>query len=574
MAADVKLRAKAARIRKEREQNSVTQATPKLGLLDWSVSHRENLIPDRPFDLVHHAYLKTIYACTAKEIVIHKAGQMGISEYLISAAMHACDQRNATVLYVFPTDAHVSDFSAARLGPAIEASPYLQSVLIEGSGKGGKRGSDKVTLKRIRNRYLYFRGAAVKIDGNASQLKSIDADLLVLDELDEMDQRAPAIAKKRLGHSMIGEIRYASTPTYHGVGIHAAYLDTNQLVWEVQCPACKKAQTVTIRHCVTEFDTLDRPTAWHQDKDGKPVLLCNNPKCKKPLPAEALTGEDGTGHWVSALTGYEYQPAEANRDDSVGFHVTKFMSPALDLDSIIQGLASNDETRRKEAINQDLGEPYKPKGTGITDADLDGLRGDYHLGGREACFMGVDVGSVLNVVIRAKEDPETGERKALYIGEVDSFEDVGRLIKQFKPVVCVIDALPETRKARELQSDFRFGQVWICYYTQGATGSKKQDPSQWDYKERQITADRTRTLDAMYGHFFDGINTLPAEARDIKRYYAQIKAPVRTVVKGKDGVTVAKYIESSADHYAHAENYCSIAASRPFVKATHHKVTY
>lgn len=553
-----------------------------MDLLSWATDYRKELIPDRGFDLENHGYLKQIYADVSpkaygewqkhgrlpskddavREMVLYKSGQMGVSEYLLSFAMHACDRKKATVLYVFPNDGAVSDFSAARLGPAIEASPYLQSIIRDGGNTKGRRGADKVTLKRFRNRYLYFRGGHVKPDGNAAQLKSVDADVLILDELDEIDFRAPSIARKRLGHSQIGQIRLASTPTYYGIGIHAAYLETTRHRWAIKCLDCNHWQTVGINHCVTEYDDLERPREWHTDDDGNPILLCE--WCGRPLPPEWLTGRSAPAEWVSDFPDREI----------IGYHITKFMSPVINLSDMLRALRSSDETVRKEATNQDLGEPYKPRGVGLTDDDLDELRRDYGLGSRAPCYMGVDVGTVLNVVIRAKEDTETGERKALFIGTVESFEEVGRLINRFKPLSCVIDALPETRKARELQGEFKRGQIWLCYYNGMTIGSKKEEPANWNYRERQVTVDRTRTLDSTYNLFFDGQNTLPADARDIDDYYQQVKAPVRTVEKMKDGNNVVRYIESGPDHYAHAENYCNIATMRPYVKASAGQLSY
>jgi hypothetical protein len=177
---------------------------PKRGyanLWEWTAANRPFLVPGRPFRMDNHLYLKEIYECTDLEIILMKASQMGASEWLVSYAAYICDEKDGTVLYLFPTEGHVSDFSTARLGPAIEASEYLSKIVIDGSGQGGQRGSDRISLKRIRDRFLYFRGSKVQADGKAPQLKSIDADVLIMDEVDELDPRAPAIAKKRLGHA-------------------------------------------------------------------------------------------------------------------------------------------------------------------------------------------------------------------------------------------------------------------------------------------------------------------------------------------------------------------------------------
>jgi hypothetical protein len=124
----------------------------------------------------------------------------------------------------------------------------------------------------------------------------------------------------------------------------------------------------------------------------------------------------------------------------------------------------------------------------------------------------------------------------------------------------VIDALPETRKAREFQDDFGPGVVWLAYYVAQKTGTKAEDPVQWRDDDGVVNLDRTRTLDQTYSRFYEGENTLPGHARDVRDYYDQIKAPVRRLEDGPQGKKVAVYVESAPDHLAHAENYCMVAS--------------
>ena len=238
--------------------------------------HRRLLALGRPFDLVQHKYLVGLYADTSPYIVICKAGQTGISEYSISWMLYSADERRATGLYVFPTDNAVSDFAATRLGPAIEegVAPYLASLVVAGQ-TGTRRGADKVGLKRVGDRFVYFRGARVQKDGKAPQLRSIDADVLVLDEYDEMDVRAPSIARERLGHSQIHEWRELSTPTYAETGIHSRYLESDQCVWMVRCLSCNALQDMTIDDIVLEWDDFNRPVSWNKSSDtGKAIVGC------------------------------------------------------------------------------------------------------------------------------------------------------------------------------------------------------------------------------------------------------------------------------------------------------------
>jgi hypothetical protein len=525
-----------------------------LDLLTWTILRRPMLKPGMAFDLAQHSHLADIYRCTARSMVVHKASQMGASEFLVSYALHAADERLATVLYIFPTETHVSDFSAARIGPAIESSVYLDGIVVDGGAgqdtSGRKsRGADRVTLKRVRDRFLYLRGAQISKNGMAPQLKSIDADVIILDELDEMDPRAAGIAEKRLGHSLLGEQRKVSTPTFPGYGIHAEWLVSDMREWHVLCQHCGERQAMTINQVVLEWDELGRPRRWNGDQ-GHAWVGCI--KCGAELD------RTGPGEWVATFPERE----------KAGFHLTKLFSSRVNLIEIVRALDTVDETKRREAYNQDLGEPYTPRGGQLTDETLDKCRRSYAHGPQRAekTVLGADVGKVLHVVIRGPQHGENGERPQRFAGEVESFEELGRMVKMFNVERVVIDALPETRKAREFQANHRPGLVWLAYYVAQKTGTRKADPAQWDADNGVVNLDRTRTMDSTMARFVEGENTLPGYARDVRDYYNHLKAEVRILEDGPGGEKVAVFRENGADHLAHAENYCTVASWQPPIK--------
>lgn len=521
--------------------------SPSLGLPDWMARHRPYLIAGRRFDLASHEYLRGIYADTAPQMVVTKAAQMGISEYLISWVLWSADERNATGLYVMPTDTHISDFSAARLGPAIEpaVSPYLASRIVA----GGEHGADRVGLKRVGDRFVYLRGAKVGPDGRAAQLKSIDADVFVRDEVDEMDKRVKPIVDERIGASAIAEWRAASTPTYAEQGIHAEWLLSDQREWHVTCPACGQKQPLRLDNLVLEWDQLERPVRWGQDAAGAPACVCR--KCGGVLD------RTGPGEWVPAYPG---RPVH-------GYAITGLASARKHLSEILAGLASTDESVRMQTFNQKLGLTYRVTGAkSLTTAMLDKCRREYLLGPRPGeTFMGIDVGRLLHVVIRGKLG--NGDRPLRWAGMVESFDEAGRLLRQHGVRTCVVDALPETRAVREFQKA-NAGHVWLAYYSEGKKGSKEVEPAQWKPDDLVVNLDRTRTLDSMFGRFIAASrgepgNSLPAGADALPDYYAQLRAPERVLRDTADGNQVAVYVESGPDHYAHAENYCSVASSAP-----------
>ena len=527
-----------------------------LGLRAWTAVRRASLKPGVGFDLLRHPYLAALYDETAREMVVYKASQMGASELAVSYALHACDERAATVLYVFPTETHVGDFSTARIGPAMEASPYLAQVVAGGGGadaeKARRRPTDRVTLKRIGDRFMYLRGAQVKPDGNAPQLKSIDADVLILDEVDEMDARAPKIALKRLGHSLVAEVRWISTPTYPGVGIHAQWLRSDQREWHVRCGACGESQPLSIHQVVTEWDGLERPAAWHGQDEGRAFVACR--RCGAEVDRLA------DGEWVAAYPGR----------DVVGYHLTKLFSHTTPLLQVVLALQAVDETARREAFNQDLGQPYSPRGGRLSEGVLDQCRRDYQHGPvrGERCVAGMDVGAVLHLVIRGAVDRQTGERPQRWAGSVGSFERAGELLRRFRVAICVVDALPETHKVREFRGGFRAGMVWLAYFSNTRVGLKLEDGRRINEAEFVVDIDRTRAMDEVMAGLLaasmgEGGLTLPAHARDVPEYYDHLVNQVRVLETNAAGQQVARYRELGPDHLSLAELYCHVAAGMP-----------
>lgn len=544
----------------------VTTRAPRIDLLEWMGKFRPLLTAGRPFDLHGHEYLRAIYADDAQEVRYKKAAQVGISEYLISWMLYMAAERDCTGFYVMPTDGHVSDFSAARLGPAIDplVSPKLAALIT--SGSGGKRGADKVTLKRVGNRFIYFRGGQIQDRADAghgrrqqsAQLKSVDGDTLVLDELDELDARVPPIARKRLLHSDVAGVRIASTPTYAGMGISESYDETDQREWMMRCISCGERQVLALVNLVLEWDALERPVSWYGKDQGEPYVACR--KCNKPLDRA------GPGEWVPLYPGRRIH----------GYHITGLISVRKPLQPMIDGLMSVDETTRKETFNQDLGLSYTPsESEKLTESTLNACGRQYALGptAGEITYMGIDVGRVLNIVIRGKE-PD-GNRPLRYAGQHEGFDEALRLVERFKCKTVVIDALPETRKARELQKRLSRLQCWIAYFGDQPKGAKTEQPAHWNARELEVDIDRTRAMDATLALFANAAmldengvylpgNTLPGNARAIRDYYAQMMAPSRILTEDAKGNKIAVYVATQPDHFAFAELYCAMAYLCPY----------
>ena len=532
---------------------------PSLDLLNWTITRRPLLAPNIAFDLKHHAYLAGLYrpaeafSGQARHQCFKKSGQSGVSELAMNHAFWTCDVRNGNVFWVMPTDNAVSDFSQSRFNPAIDASVYLQQIV----GKSaGNKSADRVTLKEIRKQFLVMRSGHVGRDGNASQLKSFVADVIIRDELDEMDNRVIPLTQKRYGHSLMKEEMDISTPTFPGAGIDRVYKESDQREWHVPCPHCGRYSAMTIDQVVTEWSEAKRPIAWNGMSEGRAWVACEH--CSRELDRLAM------GEWVAKFPGREI----------MGFHITKLFTYHNSVLSVVRNLQATDEDKYREARNQDLGEAYAPPGGNLTSADLDACRDkarpQYMLANQSSAptYLGMDVGENLHhVVIRGRPD-ENGQRRLYFAGEISSFDTVGQLIREFKVKRGVIDLRPQVDSVRNLQNAFPHI-LWLCEYKED---TKWPEPQEFiDDKESDddglVFADRARTLDVTRSRFLGEYpeNTLPQDIQTREDYYAHMEALSRQMVPSgrKRGVKVLRFIGEKPDHFFHAENYCAMASVAP-----------
>ena len=113
-----------------------------------------------------------------------------------------------------PTQNQMDDFTQGRIDRALQDSPYLRGRLQPEPPR--RKGADRLRLKMIGNGTIYLRGSE-----SQKQIASVDADLVILDEYDQMAEGVLDLARKRLGSSARPRLRVASTPLFPEAGINA-----------------------------------------------------------------------------------------------------------------------------------------------------------------------------------------------------------------------------------------------------------------------------------------------------------------------------------------------------------------
>ena len=492
-----------------------------------------------PFSYQGHKYLRSIYHDDSPFMVIRKAAQMGASEYAISRSMHFAAHYGGTVIYYFPTDNDVGEFSRDRFSPAIKDSPYLSARV---------KDTNTANLKQIDKTSIYFRGTNSRV-----RMTSVPADFLVFDELDTMVPANVEFARKRLGHSKFGWELDISTPTLPGYGIDALFQTTDQRHYLLRC-GCGEW------HCLEEefLEAHGSPNDPRQEicfvkgDPGRETLVCRS--CGRVLDPEI-------GDWVPRHPGRPIR----------GYHVSKFLSPVVSEQDRSQGLYTRPAALLKlyretsfpsEFYNSELGLPYLGAEDGLSENDLLACAGKWGMPPTgKGCVMGVDQGNGLHIVIkephgdilltvRVHHEPQTNPL----------FSHLDQFMETYDVRYCVIDALPNTHAARAFNKRFS-GRVWCAYY-----GGNQKGTAAWDFDKentRIVTVNRTEALDAWRDLYKLHKRRIPRVEDEVAEYVRQMTNVLRKIEEDpQTGQKKAVWIQRGPDHYAHADSYAEIALKR------------
>ena len=446
-----------------------------------------------------------------REVVVMKATQLGISAWLVRWALCWADMHAARVLYIFPRERQLLDFSDGRIKPLI-LGEYLRTRVPPASVMNK-------TLKSVGLGIIYFRGSEAE-----AGLESIDADALALDEHDLLVQAHIPIAERRVGgQDSLGLIRRIGFPTISDHGIHKEFKKTDQRQWTVKCEHCNEWQALT----------------WAENIDlEREIRICR--ACRAPLDVTR-------GEWVASY------PDRRVR----GYHVTKLMLPEpIIVPKLIEASREMVTYKRQIFFNRDLGEPWEAEGARLTPAMIAAAQRGYTqqtgYDGVKPVIMGIDVASVraLNVWITERTSDTTG--RVLYLGLVDSFDELAKLMDRYRVVMAGIDHLPENRLAQAFANRFA-GRVFIINY---GTDTQR-DVLQVDDGQRRASVRRTEAIDAAQERIRAQREYLPQDLPS--DFVEQMCSNVRSVEQDDVGKVKVLYRADGPDDWMQALTYAVVA---------------
>lgn len=495
-----------------------------------------------PYSFTYHPWCKEIHDSQAGFNTIMKSAQMGLTEVAINVTFFTVDVLKRDVLYVLPTALNASDFSKSRFNTALLHSPYLADLFTD---------TNTVGLKQAGGTNLYIRGSR-----GDSNLKSIPVSVLVLDEADEMDQRAIWLALERLSGQMHKFVFSLSTPTIPNFGIHKLYLQGTQEHFYFLCPRCGRLTEFIFPDCLEiTGESISDPRV----RDS--YLKCK--ECKKKIEHEEKPEFLKKAYW---------EPTQNVDEEHRSFYINQMYSYTVKPWELAQAYfrGVGDEAAMVEFFNSKQGLPYIPDGGQVTDGELENAIRNYfkenqrpNVGDDRCIVLGIDQGKMNHCVVVEYTIAGSGDLNAAAHAKVlaefklpgDDFELLDPLMREWQIKACVIDADPQINDARRFARRFP-GYVYLCRYRRGVTG-KELVVNEEDSGAPIVTVDRTNWLDASMGRFHSDRITLPADTS--LEFKDHIKALVRTYEKDDQGNPKAVYLNTGPDHFGHAYNYAEIA---------------
>lgn len=488
-------------------------------------------------------YLWDLYALIDKtpHMVVEKSVQCGLSELFIIQSHLEAAERGMSVMYVLPKYELRNRFVNNRIYKLHKRVPHYQYMIFLAETK-----VHRTSLMHFGKGTLAYIGSNVE-----DEFIEIPVDSAFVDEKDRCNLSNLLKLPDRLTASPYQYEREISNPTIDNFGIDERYRESSEGEWNIRCASCNTWFVPDFfRHVVRETSVN---VFVPRDKEADPDPLAEQElrlvhDCGSPI--DRL----GPGQWVHAYPSRQWK----------GFRVSKLiaqLSPKATLRSLYAKWlkAVGNELKIQIFHNSDLGLPRSSKGTRITRGMLDECRQSYQfpptsVSRAQKRFMGVDVGSDLHVVMRERlKDGSNSVFRLIGLWTLPGFQQLGQVIREWKPDCIVIDAMPEIHKVLELKEDF--SNVWSSRFLESATTLTK------NVHKREISMNRTAIMDYIRQdiELHNIINPLNAESLEDGAYYNHMIAPARILETNEQHPEKSKFVwkeGSKPDHFFLAEVYC------------------
>jgi hypothetical protein len=501
-----------------------------------------------------------------EDLVAKKCTQVGFTESVLlfmAAQAGVRGRRHATIL---PDDDMVKTFVQERIQPMVDRVPkYQELARVADRAKS----ADNLRLRHFGRGTWRFLGTR-----NPGKLSEFATDSFCIDEVDDCTQRNLSLLIDRTRSSQNPQHIRLGNPKLETGGVSRLYKFSDQREWFVRCTRCSHRQRLDWFDHIVEEDEhgrwvpRDRERAKHltmavtfppPNEDIRPVCT----RCNRPW-TRARSG----GQWVIGNPGVARRGYHVNQLDNLGHLIWPLFKQWIE--------AQDNPDDLKIFHSNVLGQVHIGRGAKLNPSDLDQCVGETttdYTGGDEyrerEVIAGVDVGKVLNFsisVVESRVDEATKKtqklRRAVRVGAVATWEELGELLQWYHVDLCCIDIGPEFHKVREFRDWCHRNtsvRIWLVEYFGTDKVTVLPYGMTFDHGACKVRVHKTSIMDQTFGELRRGHRVFPSDINLTLGWVNQMCVPVRTLLTTKKGERFSWERGSKRDDYRQVECYERVA---------------
>ena len=477
-----------------------------------------------PMEWYDRFWMHSILVDQSPEMVVKKCAQIGMSTVEIFKALHTCLHRTINCIYTLPTDGDVKEFVPSKVNPIMS----LNHIPLIGKSNVGQ----KIIGAGDEKSFLFFKGSFMERAGIM-----IDADYLVMDELDHCDQGTLQTFKSRIEDSPMAWLHRFSTPSAPNKRIDKEFKLGDQMHWFIKCPKCNNEW----------YMDWPQSEGFYIDRERK-VFACA--KCN----AEVTDDTRRNGRWV-------------NKWDSEGRIRSYWVSGLMKVThrSCADLLRKEAESQAGYFYNYILGKTYSGSDANISEGMISACLSDARPEAKDMA-MGVDIGGHRHHYIVGNADG-IFEIGIIPFDVNDTDRGMGRVaakMREYDIRTLVIDGNPCTNESQELAKEFPY-RIYLNYFK---PQEKEPVPFYYDdtVTDRYVTiSDRHRVLSWTIADFQKGKIKLffSGDIPEFTDYCNHWKNLSQQIIVKADGTEKQEWTsDGDPDHYALATVYFRMAVNR------------
>lgn len=484
----------------------------------WIQEHKIKNEKGDLIDFFDHPYLFDIYRDRAKDLVVMKAAQVGMSTLEVLKNLYDAKHEKLDIIYTMPTDEDVRLFVGGSVNRIIENNPILLEYT---------KDKDSIEQKSVGQSLIHFRGT-----WGARKAQSTPADRLVHDEVDTSKQVVIDGYQARLQHSKHQQTHVFSHPSYPGVTTDLYWKRSDQKHWFVKCSHCNFRQFLTWDLVKPDRMSVDLVRRCFQCKKCKGIISDQDRREGEWVPK--FRGRPLSGYWIPLLVA-PYISAD--------FIINKFNGPKavtpFEFNTKVLGKPHNDgaaKLLRRHFMQNLTNTPWAPPADARVVLGIDtGLKLDFVLGTRDGIF---------------------------HHGDCDTYATLDEFMLRWPKAVAVIDAGGDLIGSRAFAARWK-GRVFLCYLVGDRNKNEIIDWGKAD-EHGAVSADRNRMIQLVVGEFRDKRIPVHGSEEDWYEYYLDWANLTRIEVLDKETGVVKgrKWVRSGRDHRALATVFWRVGISR------------